>query len=258
MGSPVHWGDVPTWISAVTGTAGGVAAVFRILSKRQEAQAGTFFTMLDELADLESEDVRHLVEDNPVVAEILGRAAEEAARTASDHKRYLLAQVAAAALRGDATPGQINALLYLERTVIALDPADLTLLVVIGTTSEGKPRLEGEQVSRAEMQARWPSPPDLLDPALAMLEQQGLIEGVSVYDGGTSTYRLRPYSQQFLRHLLTDLGGWPPHRQLESQGGWAGRPARSGSATRRAPSRGRRSGRPTATRGCARSVRRCR
>jgi hypothetical protein len=219
MGSPVQWGDVPGWISAVAGAGGGVAALFRILSKRQEAQGGIFFEMLDELADLESEDVQQLVEDNPVIVEIVGRAAEEATRTASDDKRYLLAQVAAAALRGDATPGQINALLYLERTVIALDPADLTLMVIIGTTEDGKPRSEGqEEVGRAEMQARWPSPPDLLDPALAMLEQQGLIVGIIDY-GVAHTWTLRPYSQQFLQHLLTDLGGWPPRRQLNSRGG---------------------------------------
>jgi hypothetical protein len=119
--------------------------------------------MLDELADLDSQNVRHLIEDNLVVAEIVGRAAEEAVRTASDDKRYLLAPVAAAALRGDATPGQIQALRYLERTVIALDPADLTLLVVVGTTEDGK-WAQGP-ATPPEMQSRWPSAPDLLDPA---------------------------------------------------------------------------------------------
>jgi len=218
MGSPVRWGDVPGWISAVTGAAGGIAAAFRVLSKRQEAQAGAFFTMLDELADLDSQNVRHLIEDNPVVAEIVGRAAEEAVQTASDDKRYLLAQVAAAALRGDATPGQVQALRYLERTVIALDPADLTLLVVIGTTEDGK-WAQGP-ATPPEMQSRWPSAPDLLDPALGLLEQQGLIGSINYDENGiVKIWMLRPYGQQFLEHLLTDLGGWPPHLQHESRSG---------------------------------------
>jgi hypothetical protein len=212
MGAPVQWGDVGTWL----GTAAGIAGLFRGLGNRQQVQFQRWAEMLEELTDLEPEELRRTVEDHPVIAEIVGIAAEEAARTASDHKRYLLAQVVAAALRGDATPGQVDALLYLARTVIALNPADVTLLVVIGTTEDGEPRPVGEeQVSREEMLARWPSPPDLLDPALAMLEQQGLIESTISWGGGASTCRLRPYSQQFLRHLLIDLGGWPPRRQLE-------------------------------------------
>jgi hypothetical protein len=213
MGLPVQWGDVGTWL----GTAAGIAALFRGLGNRQQVQFQGWIEMLEELTDLEPEELRRTVEDHSVIAEIFALAAEEAARTASDHKRYLLARVATAALRRDATPGQIDALLYLERTVVALNPADLTLLIVIGTTEDDQPRPVGEeQVSRQEMLARWNGHPDLLDPALAMLEQQGLIEGTTSWGGSASTCRLRPYSQHFLKHLLTDLGGWPPRRQLES------------------------------------------
>ena len=104
--------------------------------------------------------------------------------------------------------------------MIALDPADLTLLVIIGTTEDGKPRGEDDVATHHEMQLRWPSEPDLLDPALGLLEQQGLIGGADADKRGlTKFWLLRPYGQQFLRHLLTDLGGWPPHVQHQSRSG---------------------------------------
>jgi hypothetical protein len=167
--------------------------------------------MLDELTDREPEELRRIVADNPVIAEVVGLAAEEAARTASDHKRYLLAQVAAAALRGTTTPRQVEALKYLARTVIALDSPDITMLVIIGTTADREPRATQETAQRKEIDARWSSPPDLVDPALAAIQQQGLLEGVTDYDGGIQC-RLSPYGRRFLDHLLTDLGGWPPPR----------------------------------------------
>jgi hypothetical protein len=193
--------------------------------------------MLDDLTDLEPEELRRVVEDNPVIAEIAGIAADEAARTASDHKRYLLAQVVAAALRGNTTPGQLDALLYLARTMAALDPADLTLLVIIGTTEAGDMRPTEEfavrgqdgqdeesyqrsvEVRTKELVDRWPAPRDLLSPALASLEQAGVIERRTTFLGdGVAGWALSGYGDLFLQHLLTDLGGWPPRPQLGPRG----------------------------------------
>lgn len=231
MGAPVQWGDVPAWIGVGTGIAG----LFRGLGDRQQVQFQGWAEMLGELTDMEPEELRRTVQENPVIAEIVGMAAEEAARTASDDKRYLLAQVVAAALRGTATPGQVDALLYLTRTVAALDPADLTLLVIIGTTPEGdvRPTEEFEvkdedqqvedtykravDVRNKELVDRWPGPRDLLHPALASLVQAGVIEQRRVFlGGGAASWALSGYGELFLRHLLVDLGGWPPRRQLDS------------------------------------------
>jgi hypothetical protein len=233
MESPIQWGDVGTWI----GTAAGVTSLFRGLGRRQQVQFQGWAEMLEELTDLEPEELRRTVEDHPVIAEIASIAAEEAARTASDHKRYLLAQVVAAALRGDATPGQVDALLYLARTVAALDPADLTLLVIIGTTEAGDARpteevaIRGEdnqdeetysrsvEVRNKELADRWPAPRDLLNPALASLEQAGVIERRTAFlGGGVASWALGGYGDLFLRHLLNDLGGWPPRPQLGARG----------------------------------------
>lgn len=229
MGLPVELGDVPGWISAGT----GIANLLRGLSKRQQTQARNWGEMLDELNDREPEELGRIVQDNPGIAEVVGLAAEEAARTASEHKRYLLAQVAAAALRGTTTPRQVEALQYLTRTVSALSPADLTLLVTIGTTATGEPRpteqftvREDEEdkdsytrsvtVPSWKVATRWPGPRELLNPALASLEQVGVIERRTVYlGGGAAGWALSGYGELFLEYLLTDLGGWPPRRQLE-------------------------------------------
>jgi len=228
MGAPIQWGDVPAWIGAAT----GVASLFRGLGNRQQVQLQGWAEMLEELTDLQPEELRRTVEDNPVITEIVGIAAEEAARTATDEKRYSLAQVVTAALRGDATPGQVDALLYLTRTVAELDPADLTLLVIIGTTADDKPRpteqIEAgdgttfEQpvtVPRKELAARWRAAPELLDPALASLERAGLTQRRGpVFHGGVAGWALNGYGELFLGHLLIDLGGWPPRRQLRGRG----------------------------------------
>lgn len=212
MGALVQWGDVGTWL----GTGAGIAALFRGLGNRQQVQLQGWAEALEELTELEPEELRRTIEDHPVIAEIVGIAAEEAARAASDHKRYLLAQVAAAALRGDATPGQVNDLLYLARTVIMLDPADLTLLVIMGTTEEGKERPEDSRAFEGDLLHRWPSPRDLIAPAVASLQRAGVIYEVDQYSGGQpSTWVINDYGRLFLKHLLLDLGGWPPRSQLE-------------------------------------------
>jgi len=231
---PLDYGNVPAWIGAGT----GLAALLRGLGQREQAQVSDWGEMLDQLASLEPEDLGRIVNENPAVAEVVGLASEEAARTASDRKRYLLAQVAAAALRGDATPPEIEALQYLTRTVIALSPSDLTLMVAIGTTVDGDPRpteqftVQGNDqedaetytrsvtVSIREVAARWPGPRELLNPALASLEQAGVIERRNAFlGGGVAGWAISDYGNLFLQHLLTDLGGWPPPQQLTSGGG---------------------------------------
>lgn len=214
--------DVPGWIQVGT----GVASLFLGLSNRRQTQARDWGQVLEELAGLEREELRRIVEDNPAVAEIVGDAWEEAARTASDNKRYLLARVAAAALRGDATPGQVDALQLLLRTVIDLDSTHVALLVSISATEDGRPRPavedqedvvpDGAAPSRAEVVAKWPSSPDLLNPALSTLEREGLIQRlIGLGGGGRLGYVLTPYGRRFLDYLLIDEG-WPPKRAVET------------------------------------------
>jgi hypothetical protein len=206
MGGLVQLGNVPEWVQAATGAVN----LYTALRNRWQKQALDWAAMFEELAGLDREELRRIVEENPAIAELVGIAWEAGAETRSVDKRRLLAKVAASALRGDSTPDQVEPLQFLLRTVAALDPPHVTLLVVIGQLdrekAEGK---QSEQLSRADVEARWPSSPDLMDAALATLEREALIQSMLDYDGRRRQWRLRPYGRRFIDHLLLDEGGWP-------------------------------------------------
>jgi hypothetical protein len=98
MGGLVQLGNVPEWIQG----AAEAGALYLAVRGRRQQQALDWAKTLKELSGLDDQQLRHVVEDNPVIAEIVGRAWEAAAETASQDKRRLLAKVAAAAIRGDA------------------------------------------------------------------------------------------------------------------------------------------------------------
>jgi hypothetical protein len=155
-----EWGDVPAWLQG----AAEAGALYLAVRGRRRAQAIDWAKTLKKLSGLTDEELRRTIEDNPVIAEIVGRAWEAAAETASDDKRRLLAKVAAAALRGDA-PAVVDVAPFLLRTVIELEPAHVTLLVAVGRYAGNADLLK----------ASWPSPPDLLNAAMATLNQAGLV-----------------------------------------------------------------------------------
>lgn len=206
MGSFVQLGDVPAWIN----TATGAAALWVGLRNRKQTQALHWAQTLDELAGLPPENLRQVVEDNPVLAQMVDLAWEEAARTASEDKRRLLAKVVAGALRGDAD-AEIDALPFLLRTVMALDPGHVTLLIIIATPRKAAaamlspseiPGPDFENAAgRDELLDRWAAADDLLDPALAALEREGLTNGVQSFDGETRWWVLRPYGRRFFDFL---------------------------------------------------------
>jgi hypothetical protein len=204
----VQVGNVPDWLQA----AGGAAAVYTAVQQHRQRQALDWGVTYERLAGLEHEDLRRIVEDNPAVAELVWTAWEAAADTASLDKRRLLAKVAAAAVRGDAD-ADVDELQFLLRTVIALDPAHVTLLVLIGQLEVTYPKASDpvdRRAARAELEDNWRSPPDLMDPALAALEREGLAHSVMDYGGAQRGWKLHPYGRRFLDHLLVDEGGWPP------------------------------------------------
>jgi hypothetical protein len=187
MASPVQLGDVPAWIS----TATSVTSLYVGLRNRQRAQALDWARVLEELADLTPEELRRTVEDNPVIAQMVDLAWDEAARTASAAKRRLLAKVVVAAMRGDAD-AEVDAYQFLLRTVMDLDPAHVTLLVAIGqgSTTEGL------------LQARWPNASDLLAPAMSILERAGLVERPRQLMGGPARWwDLTAYGHRFFEFL---------------------------------------------------------
>jgi hypothetical protein len=166
-----EWGDVPGWLQA----AGEAGALYLAVRGRRQAQAVDWARTLKELSGLSEEELRRLVEDNPVIAEIVGRAWEAAAETASDDKRRLLAKVAAAAIRGDA----------------AAEVDELQLLAI--SQHGGSP----EQIT-----ASWPSRPELFRPAVAALDRAGLVAQTPENFGGPAwEWHIGSYGDRFLAFL---------------------------------------------------------
>jgi hypothetical protein len=201
MGGIVQFGDVPTWVAA------GISAlsIWTGLRAQQRAQAVDWAAMLKDLSGYSDEELQRIVEDNPVIAEMTALAWEAAATAASDEKRRLLAKVVAAAMSGTAD-AEVEPLGFLLRTVIALEPAHMTLLVVIASPREGQGQLAGRMieghVSREEITTRWSSSEDLLDPTLSVLLREGLIrENNAPWNDETRSLSATGYGQRFLRFL---------------------------------------------------------
>jgi hypothetical protein len=208
-------GDLEQWLPNAIQAGTAVGQLWLGLTSRRQQQAADWGATLEELAGLDGPKLRRIVEDNPAVAELVGLAWEAAARTASDDKRCLLAQVAAAALRGDTAPEKVDRLPFLLRPVLALDPPHITLLVVIpqvfDTTGQPANRLT-RSAGFPDLAAAWPGGPELLEPALTALEGQGLISIVPDAGGTRRWCKLTPFGAEFLDYLLIDAGGWPPQR----------------------------------------------
>jgi hypothetical protein len=212
-------GEVEQWLPNAIQAGTAVGQLWLGLTGRRQEQAADWGAMLEELADLDGPELRRVVEENPAVAELIGIAWEAAARTASEDKRYLLAQVAAAALREDDL-ADIDAIGFLTRTVIALDPAHIKLLVITGTPSAPDrlpDRMEadgviGHYITREEVENRWSGSTDLIPAATAALEREGLIRDqyAAGRPSGRIGWALSDYGRRFLDYLLVDAGGWPP------------------------------------------------
>jgi len=183
----------------------GVASLFIGLRNQRVTQAIDCAALVKELSGLSDEELRCIVEDNPAVAVLAEHAFREAAATASDEKRRLLAKVVAAAMRGDAT-AEVEPLGFLLRTLIALDEPHITLLVIIASPREGHGQLAGKMVDgyvrRPEIAARWPSAEDLIDPALSVLLREALIrEDDAPWNENTRSVSATDYGRRFLNFL---------------------------------------------------------
>lgn len=201
-----NWGDVPGWIEA----GGVVAALFHAVTGARREWATSWPRLVQELADLDGGEIGRIVQEHPQIAELVGNAWETASRTATEEKRWLLARVAAQAIKGpDDT--RIDELALIVRTVAALDPSHVTLLVVIAQPSPGKGQLadsvlEGA-VTDADLRELWPEVGDLAGPLLSVLQREGLIKdvGTGTWDN-PQAWSVTDYARRFLRFLPGDQG----------------------------------------------------
>ena len=179
-------------VSAVSAVA---ALGLGIRNARLQA-ARTWPTLVEEVSELSTDELRTAVEGNPWVAEVVGLAWEEAARTSSEQKRRFLARVAAAALRYGPLTDKVQSLPFLIRTVANLEPAHIHVMIAIATAASDY-EVPAAAPQRDPIAERALGP--LRTPIYGQLEHEGLIEQSDRISG-----RITEYGWEFLAFLGQD------------------------------------------------------
>lgn len=200
---------VPIWLQGI-GTmaqAGIVGAQLWVAVQTQQAQVALDWgALVESLSELEGGEIARMIEASPVVGEIVGRAGAQAAMTASEQKRHLLAKVVAAVLRGDADDAELDGTRLLTRTIEALDEPHLSLLARMLLPRPGHGQLAGTVLEGAwthdDLVREWPAARALVRPLVNALETQGLVDnvGASTYDA-LPAFTVSSYGMRLLRHL---------------------------------------------------------
>lgn len=200
---------VPIWLQGI-GTmaqAGIVGAQLWVALQTQQAQVALdWAALVESLSAIEGDDLARLIEASPVVAEIVGRAGAQAALTASEQKRLLLAKVVAAVLRGEADDAELDGTRLLTRTIEALDEPHLSLLARMLLPRPGHGQLAGTVLEGAwthdDLVREWPAANELVRPLVNALETQGLVDnvGAGTYDGRPA-FTVNSYGMRLLRYL---------------------------------------------------------
>lgn len=200
---------VPIWLQGIgsMAQAGLVGAQLWIAVHTQQAGAALEWgAVVEELSDLEPDEIALVIEQSPVIAEVVGRAGAQAAISASEQKRLVLAKVVAAVLRGDVDDAELDAIRLLTRTLDALDEPHLSLLARMLLPRAGRGQLAGTALEGAwtisDLSEEWPEADDLVKPLVHTLEAHGLVDdvGVGTWDAVPS-YSLNSYGMRLLRFL---------------------------------------------------------
>lgn len=93
------------------------------------------------------EALAETIESDPFVAQLVEHGFEAAARSAAEEKRWMLAKVVAAAVRGD--DARIHELDLFLRTVTELEPYHVRVLCEIASPRVGVGRLAGTSLEGA-------------------------------------------------------------------------------------------------------------
>jgi hypothetical protein len=197
---------------AVAGTLGVVlarlgrdelAAWFDVLRGRR---AEEFVGDLVRLSDCDLDAVVDAIREHPRLDELVETGLSAAMQTTAETKRVLLARVVAAAVRNP-DDARIDEHTVLLRTVVALEPYDLTALVRIATPKAGEGSL-----GTGPMAGSWLMPEiaialptdqrDLADPVVGHLLQERLVfdDGIGRWDYQPA-YRATPFARRLLRFL---------------------------------------------------------
>jgi hypothetical protein len=203
----VQWGNVTEWLALMSGTCGPV--LYKAIRRGRLERAQSWPAMVEKLSTATTAEIQRILEDNPVVAELVARAWEAATLAAAEASRQLLARVAAEAIKNPNDNPRIDELSFIERTLAALEPPNLQLLVIIGTPRPGTGQfantcLEG-YLTPADLAERWPDAGDFILPLAALLVREGLIENraADTYAGGTA-WGLSAFGRRLLGFLAED------------------------------------------------------
>lgn len=199
--------DLPVWLSAIAGlgqVGAGVAQLYYGVQAAREEALAEFGRLLDEMLKLSAEEMAELLGDERL-AQLVGHAWEAAARTASEEKRWVLARITAAALRGETDDAKVDPFPLLLRTVAAVTEPDLRLLALVARApqDEHNTAVPEGSLSAQQLEQQWPGARGLVKPMLAVLEREGVIEdrALGAFDYGQPLYGLTDYGRRFLRYL---------------------------------------------------------
>lgn len=190
--------DAPLWLAGSAEVVSAVSAVaalgLGIRNARLQA-AHTWSTLVEEFSELSANELREAVENHPWVAEVVGLAWEEAARTSNEHKRRLLARVAVTALRYGPFADKVESVPFLIRTVANLEPPHIQAMIAIATDASLK-RASTTKLESVLTTKRGPGP--LVVPIYGQLQREGLTQQIG------KSWEMTEYGWEFLAYLAED------------------------------------------------------
>jgi hypothetical protein len=192
--------EIPVWLGGSAEAVSAISSVAALAIGIRNARlqgARTWPALVEEISELSADELRAAVESHPWVAQVVGLAWEEAARTSSEQKRRLLARVAVAALQYGPLADKVQSLPFLVRTVANLEPPHIHVMIAIAIAIS--PDRDWDPASKSEYrplenEALGP----LALPIYGQLQREGLIEK----NGGM--WRITEYGWEFLTYLAKD------------------------------------------------------
>lgn len=213
--------DLPVWIQPALQTghlALSAGALYLGIQNARGNAAVSWATVLEDVSGLTPDELRSVVEEFPMIAELVGMAWESAARTAGEDKRTMLAKAVAAAIRSPANEA-VEPYPHLVRTIALIETSEVKLLTLLAQPAPNSgrhayTRLDGA-MTEEDLAKLWPGARELLTPMLAALAREGLIRDAAVGTFGYSepAWRVTQYGLRLLRFLPRD-SGWLDSAQV--------------------------------------------
>jgi hypothetical protein len=206
MSDIVALGTLPEWIGGVAAAAG----LYRGIGGSRAKRAVEFARLLEELTGYSPDDLRAAIEPDDHLAEIVSGAWDAASRSVDGAKRRMLARAAASGILNDAGV-RLDDLPHFVRTLADVEPIHMKLLVFIGEpqSPEGATLLSPSGgIPRARLIDCLPAMADSLEPLLALLQRDGLIDNIAIPSAiGTisSEWGITPYGRRFVDFIAADL-----------------------------------------------------